>query len=129
MNNLPRGAQLLAIARETLLAELRPLLDDDARYTAAMIANAMAIAAREAETGDAPQRAALARLEQLYDEPASKPGGSALRDALAQRERRLALDIRSGRFDEDDQKSRAMIEHLWESVLARLRISNPKALP
>ena len=42
MNNLPPANDLLAIARETLLAELRPLLSEHARYTAAMVTNAMA---------------------------------------------------------------------------------------
>ena len=126
--NLPDSADLLAIARETLLAELRPLLGEHGRYTAAMIANAMAIAAREARAGEAPALAALERLDALHGVPARTLHGAALREAVAKHERRLAADIRAGRYDTEDDRSRALLDHLRESVAAKLRISNPKAL-
>jgi hypothetical protein len=128
VNNLPEGAELLQIARETLLTQLRPLLGEDARYTVAMIANAMAIAARQTQAGEAPAQQALARLNALYGEPACELTGAKLREALAESERRLARDIRAGRFDEENGKHRAMLAHLRESVAARLRVSNPKSL-
>jgi hypothetical protein len=93
-----------------------------------MIANAMAIAARETEAGEAPVQSALARLNALYAEPTVALNGAKLREALAQRERRLAQDIRAGRFDEKSERQQAMLRHLRESVAARLRVSNPKAL-
>lgn len=127
MNNLPQATDLLAIARETLLGELRPLLPERARYTLAMIANAMAIAARESEAGERPAREALARLDALYGVPARALAGNALTDALREHERRLAADIRSGAFD-DEARRGAMLAHLRASVADRLRISNPKAL-
>ena len=125
MNNLPGGADLLSIARGTLLSELLPLANGDARYALLMVANAMAIAAREAEAGDAVARSALARLEKLYGET---PSGDALESRLSEYERRLAQDIRAGVFDAHDEKQRALLEHLRESVVERLRISNPKSL-
>ena len=128
MNNLPHGAALLAIARDTLLAELRPRLGEDQRYTLAMIANAMAIAAREIEAGDAPQREALARLDALYRVPARELHGAALARAVREHERRLAVDIRSGAIEADAARRSAVLAHLQASVEARLRISNPKAL-
>jgi hypothetical protein len=128
MTNLPGGSELLAIAREALLTELRPLVQGDARYVVAMIANAMAIAAREAHTGDAPARAALARLDALYGRPQRELAGESLREALAQSEQELARDIRAGRFDMKDETQQALIEHLRASVTARLLISNPKSL-
>jgi hypothetical protein len=45
----PESADLLAIARETLLAEILPHLSGDARFKALMVANAMAIAGRAAQ--------------------------------------------------------------------------------
>jgi uncharacterized protein DUF6285 len=125
MNNLPGGADLLSIARDTLLSELLPLASGDARYALLMVANAIAIASREAEAGDAPARSALTRLEKLYGETRS---GAALEPALAELERRLAHDIRAGVFDTHDDRQRALLAHLRESVLERLRISNPKSL-
>lgn len=46
---LPEAADLLAIARTTLLNEIIPTLSGDARFKALMVANAMAIAARAAQ--------------------------------------------------------------------------------
>ena len=128
MSNLPQGADLLAIARDTLLSELRPLLDEHGRYTIAMIANAMAIARREAEAGEAPALAALARLDALHAIAYRELRGEALREALHSHDQQLARDIRAGRYDADDGRRRALLEHLRESVAAKLRISNPKAL-
>jgi len=128
MNNLPAGVDLLTIARNALVAELRPQLGADARYVAAMIANAMAIAAREAAAGEAPALAGLGRLDRLHGNAPRELHGAALKEALAAHERRLAADIRAGRYDTDDERRRAALAHLRESVEAKLRISNPKAL-
>lgn len=129
MNNLPQGSELLSIARETLLSELRPLLGDNAKYTLAMIANAMAIAAREGEAGEAPALAALTRLDRLHGHAARDPRGAALTEALRSHERRLAGDIRAGKYDARDARQQALLEHLRETVVAKLRVSNPKSLP
>lgn len=126
MNNLPDASDLLAIARETLLAELLPRIGDDTRYTTLMIANAMSIAAREAAAADAPSRAALVRLANFYGE--SPPQHDSRSVALAQYERRLAQDIRSGHFDAQDGRQRSLLQHLRDTVTDRLRISNPKSL-
>jgi hypothetical protein len=128
LNNLPGGSDLLATARDTLMRELLPLVADEAKYTVRMIANAMAIASRELAMGQAAEVAALARLDALYGTPQREITGSALRDAIAQCERRLAQDIRAGRFDADDERQRALLEHLQENVAVRLRISNPGSL-
>ena len=128
MNNLPGATDLLRIARETLLSELRPLVPAHARYTLAMVANAMAISAREIEAGDAPAVATLARFDALYERPARNLAGDALRQALAEADRKLIADIRSGRYDEGRSQHDALIEHLRASVRARLTISNPKSL-
>ena len=129
MINLPESSELLLVARKTLLDEVAPLAGDDAKYTVAMIANAMAIAIREAEAGEAPALAALARLDRIYDCEPRELHGAALRRALVAHDQQLAEDIRAGRFDTDDEKRRAVLEHLRQSVIARLRISNPKSLP
>lgn len=128
MNNLPGGAELLNVARETLLAELRPLLDERGRYTLAMAANAMSIAAREAHTGEGPALSALARLDKLHKVAKRELHGDALVTALSAHERRLAADIRAGRYDARDNRQRAVLEHLRETVRAKLRVSNPKSL-
>ena len=47
----PDAHELLDIARSTLLEQLLPALPGELRYPALMIANAMAIAARESRLG------------------------------------------------------------------------------
>ena len=93
----PEGSVLLAEARRLTIEELLPLLPDERRYEARMIANAMAIAGRELAAFRPPA-------------PDLKP---------------LAADIRAGRHDAD----KAMRDRLAADVLARLAVSNPKALP
>ena len=53
MRNNPDAADLLQVARETLLSEFLELLPEERRYAMRMAAKALAIAAREAETGEA----------------------------------------------------------------------------
>ena len=83
----------------------------------------MAIAAREAEAGEAPALAALARLDALLRRArrASLHGDGAARSARRRTSARLAADIRAGRFDARDERRRALLEHLRESVAAKLR--------
>ena len=55
----PQCAELLAVARRTLLDELVPALPEDKRYQALMVANALAIAGRALEQPDREDPAAL----------------------------------------------------------------------
>jgi|KBSMisStandDraft_5_1062788.scaffolds.fasta_scaffold1342933_2 hypothetical protein len=68
----PAGVELLRVARASLLESLLPLLPAESHYTARMVANAMAIAARELE----------------------QPSAASVPDAA-----RLAREIREGRHD------------------------------
>lgn len=121
MSDRPTGAELLAEARRTLLEEVLDHLPADRRYDGLMIANAMAIAARELQAGGAPVSERLATLRQLYG-----TGGGA---GLADLERRLAAEIRAGAYDPAGDRREAVRRYLRRAVLARLAISNPKALP
>jgi hypothetical protein len=119
MNDIPDATELLAIARSTLLDKLLPHLPDDLRYDALMIANAMAIAAREHAAGDTAAQRELARLAALLGEQYASPGAAALK-------RRLAAQIRAGRFD--GNKRAALLDHLARTVAEELAVSNPRAL-
>ncbi len=101
----PGGAELLRLARERLLQELLPLLPEHERYAARMVANAMAIAARELE-GEA-----------------KKPSARALREGA-----RLAADIRAGLHDAPAARAR-LHEALRVATRERLTTSNPRILP
>ncbi len=119
----PSAADLLDIARATILSEIAPSLPEPKRYAALMAANALAIAARDlAAAGVAP--AEIARLASLLgdwvppgDEPSALRAGTAI----------LAGRIREGRFDEGEARAR-LREHLMDTTRSRLAVSNPKAL-
>jgi hypothetical protein len=115
----PAGPQLLELAREMLLNELAPLLPPERRGDVLMIASAIAIAAREAAAGAAPELAAAAALRDLYGENAGT-GADGLR--------RLAADIRAGAFDAPGPRRSAVHALLWQVTQQRLRESNPKLL-
>ena len=78
----PTPAELLEIARSTLLADVLPLLQGDARFKLLMAANAMAIG----------QRALLAAPVDPLDDPA------------------LCAAIRSGGHDDDGRLGQKLLE-------------------
>jgi hypothetical protein len=98
----PDGAALLEIARRTLLDDIVPVLEGDARFKALMIANAIAIALRE--------RSEPPVTHDLSD-------GAALRGA-----------IRSGVYDPGTPDHLRIAAALLALAEARCRISAPKAL-
>jgi hypothetical protein len=126
VNDRPDATELLEIARRTLLDEILPRLPEELRYSARMVANAMAIAAREHAAGDAAAQAELARLGNLFAERPQPLTGAALYAALAGYNRRLATEIRAGRFD--DRERVALLEHLEKTTADKLAVANPKAL-
>jgi len=119
----PSAADLLDIARATLLADVAPSLPEEKRYAALMAANALAIAGRELAAPDS-TAAELARLEDLV--PGGAPPGEAS-TALREANARLARAIREGRFDGGESRAR-LLAHLRQCVRSRLAVSNPRAL-
>lgn len=124
MNDRPDAAELLEIARRTLLDDVLPRLPQDLRYSTLMIANAMAIATREHAAGDNTAMAELARLQKFYREPQHAPAASALRAALSDYNRRLAADIRAGRCDGWG----GLRDHLAQTTADKLAVADPKVL-
>jgi hypothetical protein len=119
VRDLPTGPALLALARDVLLNELMPLLPPTAHLEARLVANSMAIAAREAVSGAAPEQGILHELEELCGE-----GGEGEQGLL----RRFARDLRAGAFDEGEPRERRACEILWHLTIARLRDANPRFL-
>jgi Domain of unknown function (DUF6285) len=114
MRDLPSGAALLALGRDILLHELAPLLPEERRPEALLVARCMAIAEREAATEEAP----ACELRVLYgsdQEPA---------ELL----RRFARDLRIGAFEDREAAERAARAVLWRLTIKRLRRSNPQFL-
>lgn len=110
MRDRPNGAELLHLARQALRG-LADELSEDRRYTALMIASAMAMAAREIEAGHESEAATAPLRALLGDEP---------EEPL----KALAQALRNGRLDGHPAA------HAWLSseVEGRVKISNPKRL-
>jgi hypothetical protein len=123
MRHNPDAAGLLHIARETLLNDLLELLPEERRYAMRMAANALAIAAREAETADVDLVEELRLLSELYGEDEVQAAGANLHERIAKMNKRFARDIRDGIFD--GACAQGVQALLMDQVRARLRISNP----
>lgn len=130
MPERPSGAELLEVALKVLRERLLPRLPADCRYEALMVANAIGIAAREAQADTTPLRAELQRLAGLYHEPAPQPEPATragLVRALETANRRLARDIRAGSFS-GPERGAALRAHLRLTIADQLAVSNPKVL-
>ena len=121
MPDLPTGQTLLALARDVLLNDLMPLLPEEARLDARLVANSMAIAEREAETADYLRKTITRNLEELYD---SRAQGEQPKDLP----RRFARDLRVGTFSSSEPLERRAREILWQLTIAKLRRANPRFL-
>jgi hypothetical protein len=124
MTDRPTAAELLVEARRTLLDDLLGLLPAERRYDGLMVANAMAIAVREFKAYEGLISFKTQGLAGLSGDRRSSVG-STTQDL----ERRLVADIRAGVFDAPGERRDAVRAYLRSDVLARLAISNPKALP
>jgi hypothetical protein len=101
----PRGERLLETARDLLRDELLPALPADQRHAALMVANAMAIAARE-----------------LY-----RHVDPALDAQRAAADRQLCAAIRAGRFDAGAAAAQ-LHARLLADTRAGVEVSNPRYL-
>jgi hypothetical protein len=123
------GIDLMATARESLLRDVLPALPADRRYVALMIANAMAIAVREADAGVPATNGEATELQRLLASVDAAPDDAALATAERLRTLRRAIKdaIRAGRFDAPAH-AEALSAGLLETTRAWVAISNPKAL-
>jgi hypothetical protein len=119
MRDVPTGPELLALARDVLLNELLPLLPEQHRLDARLVANSMAIAEREAVIGASPTQQHILREVEAVCGTAEGEG-----DALA----RLALDLRAGAFESCAPRDRRARAILWRLTIFKLRQANPRFL-
>jgi len=128
MRELPNGAALLELARALLIKEVLPLLPEQRRYDARLIANAIAIAAREAKTGAQDRESHRRGLAALYGEGLrrsdGRPNAETLDEANERLSWRLAAELRGGKRDADPE----VFAVLRRAAAARLATVNPKAL-
>lgn len=111
----PEGPSLLATARDALLQEILPKLSGKDAFTARMIANAMAIAAREATQDEAWMSATRATMQRLT-------GATEAPDTA------FAAAIRAGAFDPGSAHHSEVATLLREAARMRCAISAPRVL-
>lgn len=119
VGDLPSGPQLLALARDVLLHDLMPRLPPELHLDVRLVANSMAIAEREALTGEEPAQGILHEVEKLYGDAGSGRPGLLTR---------LAQDLRGGTFESAGQRERDVRRILWRLTIAKLRSANPRFL-
>jgi Domain of unknown function (DUF6285) len=117
MRMKPDAHDLLATALAAFRADVLPSVPAEKRYTALMIANALAIAEREIAARAGGQSEALTG---VYDD-------IALTAEVI--ERRFAADIEAGAFDAPGAEREAAFRAVKALNAARLAITNPKLLP
>jgi hypothetical protein len=142
MHDLPRGPALLTLARDVLLNDLLPLLPEERRLEALLVANCMAIAAREARA-NWEQTAVRREIEKLYgtEVPALSPlpfppplagegqvGGDDAHGGEAEVWRRFACELRNGGFENSPEREAIARAILWRMTIAKLRLANPRFL-
>ena len=111
----PEGPSLRATARDALLQEILPKLSGTDAFTARMIANAMAIAAREATQDEAWMSATRATMQRLT-------GATEAPDTA------FAAAIRAGAFDPGSAHHSEVATLLREAARMRCAISAPRVL-
>ena len=128
MREHPTGEELLRIARKVLREELMPLLPEERRYDALMVANAMAIAARQIAFGDAPERREWQDLARLLGAPVEGDASTAVSEPVGDLYCRLSAEIRGGEFDPGTPRHHAVQSFLLDVTVQKLRESAPKIL-
>jgi hypothetical protein len=111
----PEGPNLLATARDALLTEILPKLSGTDAFTARMIANAMAIAAREAAQDDAWVAELRTTMQRLTGDAAAP-------------DRTFAAAIRGSAFDPGTTHHMEAAALLRDAARLRCAISAPRVL-
>ncbi len=122
MNDRPTPLELIRIANATLTGEVLSGAKPEHVYPLRMIANALGIAARELETQAATATAESHGLDALYDTADATA-------SLPSRNRRLAQDIRLGKFESGAALEAQLRQHLLDMARAKLAATYPKGLP
>lgn len=129
MRDEPTGEQLLDIALAVLREELLPVLPQDKKHAALMIANAMSIATRQLHNAEQGERREVEMLNTLLERSTAGAAaeGAELRRQLRDLNRAFSCAIRAGQADSGAWRQ-AAARHLLHAARAKVMESNPKFL-
>lgn len=127
MRDQPDGAALLATAQKVLSEKFLPQLPAHLKHEALMVANAMAIAARQLQAGERPLQSEFENLTKLL---AAHTGEANADDTLRLKQLNVELcaKIRAGDSDPERADHEATHQHLCRVARDRVQESNPKYL-
>ena len=109
----PTAAELLSAVREHLIDHLAPMLEGQPAFHLRVATNALAIVQRTMAEGDALDQAELIRLQKLLGRDGD----------LTDLNRTLATRIRRGELD---NRREALLAHLRQTAIDKLRLANPR---
>ena len=125
MRDKPTGAELLKLARRIMREQLLEHIPPEKKYQALMIANTMAIAARQIEYGDEKEREDLARVTSILGEKSDPDNSAEVQAALEECYRALSKDIREGRIVPGASRHDEVYELLYGQARQKVLESNP----
>ena len=111
----PTAEELLSAVREHLLNNVAPLLEGQPAFHLRVATNALSIVERTLQHGSDMDASETERLEELLDANGS----------LLELNETLVCEIR---MDSLGDKHEAVLDHLRETVIDKLKLSNPKYL-
>ncbi|GMR09427.1 MAG: hypothetical protein BMS9Abin28_0245 [Anaerolineae bacterium] len=121
MQDKPLIQELLSAAREHLLTQVIPELGDPGlRFRTRVAANVLAIAERELALAPVQSEVEYQRLVALLGEEQVELPLDRLTQELKDR-------VAAGEFDQDPER-KALIAHLMQTALEKLKIANPRYL-
>jgi hypothetical protein len=97
------------------------------RFQFQVAANSIGIIKREVEMEDGFMRAEWQGLDRLLGAEGAPEGQAALAARLSERNADLAERIHRGDFDGEAED--ALLPHLWETVVNKVRIASPNDIP
>jgi len=118
MRDRPTGTELADLVQRIEDGDGSVEVPYNVRYRELMMASARAIAERQRDTGDVPERRERDSLIKILDKD----------DTLEDLNWALAEGIREGLFDPEIPNSGSVRDHLWQTALDRVRESTPKVL-
>jgi hypothetical protein len=118
MRDRPTGEELLALVERIEGGDEAIVLPADGRYKELMIDGARAIAERQRDMGDGPEKRELEDLGGILG----------VEGSLADLNKALAAAIRAGDLGPGTAKADEVARHLWMTALERVRESSPKVL-
>ena len=128
MSDWQRPETLLEIALDALRREVLPVLEGEHRYTALMVANAMAIARRQCLSAAGDDADAMATRDELERRLDTDRSATADASSPADLSGRLVDAIRSGAADPGAPLHEPLLAYLVDRARGELELSNPRYL-